>query len=144
MKIFTYVEKNKDLSCSVGLVLVGDHDKIYQQAQFDVDTNQFEACLFGIKRALLFVDNNKPLYCKDNVTIYSNLNEYYDNLNLENRIFRDEYINKFKCSRNQSIELNYKPIKDENKEFMDIAQILVNVHKRQQYALSLSNKGNSK
>lgn len=143
MKIFTHVEEEKDKSL-VGLVLVGDHNKIYQQVQFDINANKFEASMIGIKRALLFVDNNKPLHCNDNIMIYSNLNNYNDNLNLENRVLRDEYINKFKCKHNQSIELNYKPVKDENKEFMNIAQVLVNVHKRQQYALSLSNKGNSK
>ena len=137
MKIYTFTRERKNQITSIGMVLTGDHDKIYTQTTFDVETNKFEASLIGIKRALIFVDNNKPLYCNDNVTIYSNITQYHDNLNLEGRIFRDEYIEKFKKKRNQSIELNYRPIKGIDKEYMKIAETMVDVNERQQYALRL-------
>lgn len=140
MKVYTFVRERKNQISSVGVVLTGDHDKIYMQKVFEVESNKFEASLLGIKRALLFVDNNKPLYCKENAMIYSNLNQYNDNLNLENRIFRDEYIEKFKKKRNQSIELNHKQTEGVDQEYMNLAETLVHVHERQQFALSLSNQ----
>lgn len=145
MKIFTFVKNsNRAQKCHVGMVLLGDHNKIYHYSCSTTTTNKFESTLLAIKRGLMFVDNMKPLYGKDSIEIYSNLNSYEDTLNLDHRINTDDYINRFKKKRNQSVNISFRKYRTEDQQFMNFAQTLVEVKERNEYALLLSKSNERK
>lgn len=139
MKIFTFTKiNNKTQKYRVGMVLLGDHDEIYHYSCSTINANKFESTILTIKRGLLFIDNVKPLYGKDSIEIYSNLSSYEDTLNLDHKINCDEYIQKFKKKRNQSVNISFRKYQTKDEQFMNFAQTLVNVEERNEYAQLLS------
>ena len=140
MKIFVYskeVFQNKETNTYSSVILVGDKEQIYHYSVNKNDDDKFVSTVNNIRRALIFVRNNKPIYCNDNVEIFTNMNEYRENINLENRIFNDEYINMFKKTRNQDINLMNKIKNNKDIEHIDFAKTLVDVKIRNDYAKNL-------
>lgn len=142
MKIFVYskdVFLNRTSNNYSSVVLVGDKDQIYYYSVDKNNNDKFISTINNIRKSLAFVRNNKPLYCNNNIEVFTNITEYRENLNIENRIFRDEYINMFKKERNQDINLLYKIKDNKDKEFINFARTLVNVEIRNDYAKNLIN-----
>ena len=140
MKIFVYskeVFQNKETNTYSSVILVGDKEQIYHYSVNKNDNDKFVSTVNNIRRALIFVRNNKPIYCNDNVEIFTNMNECRENINLENRIFNDEYINMFKKTRNQDINLMNKIKNNKDIENIDFAKTLVDVKIRNDYAKNL-------
>lgn len=65
MKIYTTVSKCFNRS-NIGVVLLGDHEQMYLETALQVnEVDDYKAHAEGIKRALSFVKNMKPLYAKE-------------------------------------------------------------------------------
>ena len=107
MKIYTFVSKYYNDS-NVGVILLGDHNQIYLQKGFKITTaEESEGHIAGIKRALSFVKNMKPLYAKNDAEcIFISKEKSFIDLKLNT----DEYINFIKK------ELNIKVITKELNE----------------------------
>ena len=107
MKIYTFVSKYYNDS-NVGVILLGDHNQIYLQKGFKItNTEESEGHIAGIKRALSFVKNMKPLYAKNDAEcIFISKEKSFIDLKLNT----DEYINFIKK------ELNIKVITKELNE----------------------------
>jgi len=107
MKIYTFVSKHYNDS-DVGVILLGDYNQIYLQKGFKiVNTEESEGHIAGIKRALSFVKNMKPLYAKNDAEcIFVSKEKHFVDL----RLISDTYINFIKK------ELNIKVITKELNE----------------------------
>lgn len=140
MKIFIY---NKEVFMKMktntysSVVLVGDNDQIYHHSVNKNNDDRFVSTINNIKRALIFVRNNKPLYCNNNIEIFTNVNRHNEIIDLENRIFNDEYIDSFKKTRNQDINLMSKIKNNIDIEYINFARTLVDVKIRNDYAKNL-------
>ena len=65
MKIYTTVSKCFNRS-NIGVVLLGEQDQIYLETAIQLaEVDNYKAHAEGIKRALSFVKNMKPLYAKE-------------------------------------------------------------------------------
>ena len=65
MKIYTTVSKCFNRS-NIGVVLVGEQEQIYLETAMQLaEVDNYKAHAEGIKRALSFVKNMKPLYAKE-------------------------------------------------------------------------------
>lgn len=65
MKIYTTVSKCFNRS-NIGVVLVGEQEQIYLETAMQLaEVDDYKAHAEGIKRALSFVKNMKPLYAKE-------------------------------------------------------------------------------
>lgn len=90
MKVYTKVKTHYNHS-DVGIVLLSDKNDIYLQEGFKIqNTDNIEAHTYGIKRALSFVKNMKPLYAKNDleVLIPEDVNEKL----FQSRLKTDSYI----------------------------------------------------
>lgn len=105
MKIYTQVQKNNSKS-NVGIVLVGDKNQVYMMDNIQLNTqDEISSHLYGIKKAISFVKNNKPLYANNDIECHPIIN---NNKNEEfiSRMNKDEYIQQFLKEKNISISLN--------------------------------------
>lgn len=90
MKVYTKVKTHYNNS-DVGIVLLSDKNDIYLQEGFKIqNTDNIEAHTYGIKRALSFVKNMKPLYAKNDMEIL--VPEDIELKNFQESIANDEYI----------------------------------------------------
>lgn len=104
MKIYTQVQKFQSKS-NVGIVLVGDKDQIYMMDNIQVNTqDEISSHLYGIKKALSFVKNNKPLYANNDIECHPNIKNEKENEFIQ-KLNKDEYINQFLVSKNIKAEL---------------------------------------
>ena len=100
MKIYTFVSTHHDNS-NVGVILLGDHNQIYLQKGFKItNTEESEGHMDGIKRALSFVKNMKPLYAKKDAECIFVSKE--KNL-IDLRLISDTYVNFVKNKLNIKI-----------------------------------------
>lgn len=142
MKIFVYnkeVFQNKIPNTYSSSILVGDKNQIYHYSINRSSSDKFTSTINSIRRALVFVRNNKPLYCNNNIEVFTNINDYIENLNLENRILIDNYINMFRRERNQDINLNNKIKSDIDIEHINFTKTLVDIEIRNSYVKNLYN-----
>lgn len=123
MKIYT---KTKILnnSSSVGVVLVGDKNQIYMMDGVHLQTTDINSAhLYGIKRAISFVKNNKPLYANSDIEIYASIPSVrksdFDIFN--NKLHEDKYIKQFLNEKNISISNNNKIVSDFDNQMIMIA-----------------------
>lgn len=100
MKIYTFVSTHYNNS-DVGVILLGDHNQIYLQKGFKIiNTEESEGHIDGIKRALSFVKNMKPLYAKKDAECILVSKE--KNL-IDLRLTSDTYVNFIKNKLNIKI-----------------------------------------
>lgn len=123
MKIYTKA-KVLNNSSVVGIVLVGDKNQIYMMNGVELQTtDRNSALLYGIKRAISFVKNNKPLYANEDVEIFTLIPNVrksdFDSFN--KKLFEDEYIQKFLQEKNISMKYNQKLLNDFDNQMMLIA-----------------------
>ena len=123
MKIYTKA-KVLNNSSVVGIVLVGDKNQIYMMNGVELQTtDRNSALLYGIKRAISFVKNNKPLYANEDVEIFTSIPNVrksdFDSFN--KKLFEDEYIQKFLQEKNISMKYNQKLLNDFDNQMMLIA-----------------------
>ena len=110
MKVYTTVN-DYNYSTNVGVVLVGDKDQVYMEDGFKLTTqDKVSAHVYGLKRAISFVKNMKPLYCNNGM-----LQIFHDNIRVDmdrevmdgliNIMVKEELIlmNIFKDSLNKEI-----------------------------------------
>lgn len=126
MKVYTAVNTN-NCSTNVGVVLVGYHDQIYFEDGFKLTTqDKVSAHVYGLKRAISFVKNMDPLYCKKNV-----LEICHDNVRVDidkemmDRIEADEYIRRFVESRDIKVNVKNKDLTDFDKQMLLNATIKI-------------------
>ena len=117
MKIYTFVSKHYNDS-DIGVVLLGDHNQIYLQKGFKiVNTEESEGHIAGIKRALSFVKNMKPLYAKNDAEcIFVNKEKHFVDL----RLISDTYINLVKKELN--IQVTTKEPNNNDKYYLMLAR----------------------
>lgn len=123
MKIYTKA-KVLNNSSVVGIVLVGDKNQIYMMNGVELQTtDRNSALLYGIKRAISFVKNNKPLYANEDVEIFASIPSVrksdFDLFN--KKLFEDEYIQKFLQEKNISMKYNQELLNDFDNQMMLIA-----------------------
>ena len=123
MKIYTKA-KVLNNSSVVGIVLVGDKNQIYMMNGVELQTtDRNSALLYGIKRAISFVKNNKPLYANEDFEIFASIPSVrksdFDSFN--KKLFEDEYIQKFLQEKNISMKYNQKLLNDFDNQMMLIA-----------------------
>jgi hypothetical protein len=126
MKVYTSVN-DYNYSTNVGVVLVGDMNQIYFEDGFKLTTqDKVSAHVYGLKRAISFVKNMKPLYCNNGM-----LQIFHDNVRVDidkevmDRIEADEYIRRFVEERNIKITTKNKDLTDFDKEMLMRAGIKV-------------------
>lgn len=99
MKLYTKVQTLKTKSL-VGVVLVGDKNQIYMTNGFETQTSdEKEASLLGIQRAISFIKNVSPIYANENLEIYGSKNSV-------NEIKNNDYISKFLQMKKIDVILN--------------------------------------
>lgn len=126
MKIYTSVN-DYNYSTNVGVVLVGDMNQVYFEDGFKLTTqDKVSAHVYGLKRAISFVKNMKPLYCQKNI-----LEIFHDNVRVDmdkeimDRIEADEYIRRFVKGKDIKISAKNKDLTDFDKEMLMRAGIKV-------------------
>ena len=104
MRVYTSVN-DYNYSTNVGVVLVGDKDQVYMEDGFKLTIqDKASAHVYGLKRAISFVKNVKPLFCNKGM-----LQIFQDNIRVDmdrevmDRINSDEYIQRFIEQRNIKI-----------------------------------------
>ena len=126
MKVYTSVN-DYNYSTNVGVVLVGDKDQVYMEDGFKLTIqDKVSAHVYGLKRAISFVKNVKPLFCNNGM-----LQIFQDNVRVDmdrevmDRINSDEYIQRFIEQRNIKITTQNKDLTDFDKEMLMRAGIKV-------------------
>lgn len=126
MKVYTSVN-DYNYSTNVGVILVGDKDQVYFEDGFKLTTqDKVSAHVYGLKRAISFVKNMKPLYCNNGM-----LQIFHDDVRVNmdkevmDRIEADEYIRRFVDERNIKISTKNKDLTDFDKEMLIRAGIKV-------------------
>lgn len=126
MRVYTSVN-DYNYSTNVGVVLVGDKDQVYFEDGFKLTTqDKVSAHVYGLKRAISFVKNMKPLYCNNGM-----LQIFQDNVRVDmdkevmDRINSDEYIQRFVEQRNIKITTQNKDLTDFDKEMLMRAGIKI-------------------
>ena len=110
MKIYTDINKHFN-NTDVGVVLLSDKNDIYLQTAFRISNPEdFEGHIAGIKRALSFVKNVKPLYAKEDVQCIFNSTERNW---VDTRLATDTYIKQIKNSLNIKV-FTEKPTEEDN------------------------------
>lgn len=124
MKVYTSIN-DYNYSTNVGVVLVGDKDQIYFKDGFKLTTqDKVSAHVYGLKRAISFVKNVKPLYCNNGI-----IQIFHDNIKVDldrevmDRINCDEYIQRFVEERNIKITTQNKDLTSFDKEMLMLAGI---------------------
>lgn len=124
MRVYTAVD-DYNHSSNVGVVLVGDKDQIYFKDGFKLTIqDKVSSHVYGLKRAISFVKNMKPLYCNDGM-----LQIFHDNVRVDmdreimDRINSDEYIRRFVEERNVKISTKNKDLTKFDKEMLMLAGI---------------------
>ena len=119
MKVYTSVN-DYNYSTNVGVILVGDKDQIYFEDGFKLTTqDKVSAHVYGLKRAISFVKNMKPLYCNNGI-----LQIFHDDVRVNmdkevmDRIEADEYIRRFVDERNIKISTKNKDLSEFDKEML--------------------------
>lgn len=126
MKVYTSVN-DYNYSTNVGVVLVGDHNQVYFEDGFKLTTqDKVSAHVYGLKRAISFVKNMKPLYCNNRL-----LEIFHDRVRVDmdkeilDRINCDEYIQRFIQERNIKVSAQNKDLTDFDQEMLIRAGIKI-------------------
>lgn len=126
MKIYTSVN-DYNYSTNVGVVLVGDKNQVYMEDGFKLTIqDKVSAHVYGLKRAISFVKNVKPLFCNNGM-----LQIFQDNIRVDidrevmDRINFDEYIQRFIEKRNIKITTQNKGLTKFDKEMLMRAGIQI-------------------
>ena len=131
MNVYTSVSettnsKNLESASLVGVVLTGDKNQIYMQDGFKLTIqDDISAHVYGLKRAISFVKNMKPLYC-NNSMIHFALDKVDPELldKIKTRIDHDEYIQRFLEERNFTI-MQAKEFSAFDKEMLMVAGLQI-------------------
>lgn len=123
MKIYT--KTNNLNKKTVGLVLVGDDNQIYMMNAVQLQSNDDNlAHLMGIKRAMSFVRNMKPLHANNDIEIFNSIKEENQKL-FEKQLKEDKYVQRF--LKDKKISLTYNRDKNDfDKQMMMVAQHQIN------------------
>lgn len=126
MKIYTEVKTQNNHSC-IGVVLLGDSDQTYLSTAFNTSIqHESSAHLMGIKRALSFVNANKPLYANNDITVYTPMDsKYYFPKSIDERLQEDEYVQR-SLKTNQAIKHNRNGLTEQDKYHLMRARIQIN------------------
>ena len=126
MRVYTSVN-DYNYSTNVGVVLVGDKEQVYMEDGFKLTIqDKASAHVYGLKRAISFVKNVKPLFCNNGM-----LQIFQDNIRVDmdrevmDRINSDEYIQRFIEQRNIKITTQNKDLTDFDKEMLMRAGIQI-------------------
>lgn len=127
MKIYTEIQSQNNNSY-IGVILLGDSDQTYMSTAFKTTIqNETSAHLMGIKRALSFVHNNKPLYTNEDITVYTPMeSKYYFPKSIDDRLKEDEYVQRMLKS-NQSIRHNREGLTEQDKYYLMCARVQINM-----------------
>lgn len=131
MNVYTSVSettnsKNLESASLVGVVLTGDKNQIYMQDGFKLTIqDDISAHIYGLKRAISFVKNMKPLYC-NNSMIHFALDKVDPELldKIKTRVDHDEYIQRFLEERNFTI-MQAKEFSAFDKEMLMVAGLQI-------------------
>ena len=103
MKVYTTVKTHQNFS-NIGVVLLSDKNDIYMMNNFQVsEKDNIKSHIYGIKRALSFVKNMKPLYAKNDMEIL--VPEDIELKNFQESIANDEYITMV----SKQLDINVEP-----------------------------------
>lgn len=126
MRVYTSVN-DYNYSTNVGVILVGDKNQVYMEDGFKLTIqDKVSAHVYGLKRAISFVKNIKPLYCNNGM-----LQIFQDNVRVDmdrevmDRINSDEYIQRFIEQRNIKITTQNKDLTKFDKEMLMRAGIQI-------------------
>lgn len=118
MNIYVATNNNR-----VGLVLTGEHNKVYLYKSFRTDSsNPMDQIVQAVRRGIHYSKINKVLDTSPDINIYSN-----QSVNLE-RLYSDEYISRY----NYSFKLK-EPETNEEKNRMLLATTEIEMERRRQY-----------
>ena len=120
MKIFTYVGKSINSGFYAGSLLIGDQDQEYFCKVSYLNTKSEQAAsLMAIKRALIFRENNTPIYTIEGPYVYTQAN-FQD---LRNDEICNHYIY-------LPAQVKSKPVTDKEKYFMQVIRTQVEIKLR--------------
>lgn len=118
MNIYVATNNNR-----VGLVLTGEHNKVYLYKSFRTDSsNPMDQIVQAVRRGIHYNKINKVLDTSTDINIYSN-----QSVNLE-RLYSDEYISRY----DYSFKLK-EPETNEEKNRMLLATTEIEMERRRQY-----------
>lgn len=93
MKIYTSFNKAENF---VGVVLLSDKGDIYLKQAFETKAeDNISGNLLGIGRALSFVKNMKPLYAKETVWTYTDMEDVEEKKQYKAEVINNEYCSRF-------------------------------------------------
>lgn len=131
MNVYTKVgtitnSKTLESASLVGVVLTGDQNQIYLQDGFKLTIqDEVSAHVYGLKRALSFVKNVKPLHCDDSMIHFATDPVRVEILKeIKDRSDHDEYIQKFLEEHNFTIT-QAKEFTQVDKEMLMIAGLQI-------------------
>jgi hypothetical protein len=118
MKIYTFVSTHYNNS-DVGVILLGDHNQIYLQKGFKItNTEESEGHIDGIKRALSFVKNMKPLYAKEDAQCIFECDE---RAWTQTYLDKDPYTRMVRKALNINVEVSDN-VESKDKYYLNIAR----------------------
>lgn len=107
MKIFTSAAKVPN-GYVANTLLIGDKEQIYFYKAFTLETEKEESAhLMAVRRAFMFKQGTKPLYCQEEPLIYMESKK-----DLRDLILKDEY-----CSRFVKDETQFRNPQNEQDEY---------------------------
>lgn len=93
MKIYTSFNKAENF---VGVVLLSDKGDIYLKQAFETNAeDNISGNLLGIGRALSFIKNMKPLYAKETVWTYTDMEDVEEKKQYKAEVINNEYCSRF-------------------------------------------------
>lgn len=112
-----YVKTGKNL---VGMVLTGNHNKVYYYKAFETRTQDKESqIVLATQRAVSYIETNKPLDISDTINIYSDIP-----VNME-KLENDEYL------KRHHFKFKEKQVEDEKeKQRMLLASVEIEMEYR--------------
>lgn len=117
MKVYTSLGKSYN-NTHVGVVLLSDRNDIYMTSNMSIqNTEDSEGHIAGIKRALSFVKNMKPLYAKNDLECIFESNEKQW---VQSRLDEDLFINRTKESL--GININIVEPTEQDQYYLRIAK----------------------
>lgn len=126
MKIYTQV-KNFNNKSYIGIELLNDKNQTNYSTAIKTDIkSEKDAYLIGIRRAMSFIKNNKPLYTQDNIIVYIPTKLNIQDFNLLNaKLLTDSYI-KNTLKTEQNIIYNNKVLTEEDNYHLMCAGVQIN------------------
>lgn len=117
MKIYTTVSKCFNRS-NIGVVLVGEQEQIYLETAMQLaEVDDYKAHAEGIKRALSFVKNMKPLYAKEDAQCIFECDE---RAWTQTYLDKDPYTKMVRKALNINVEVSDN-IESKDKYYLNIA-----------------------